>query len=193
MKESEKKLIEKAKQGDTRSFEHLIKEHEGKIYNLLLGMTGNKAAAEDLFQETFLTAWRKIGMFRGDADFSSWLYRIAFNNVLMKRRKKKKIKTVSIDTPVMAYDRETKRDFADDWSRSPAATLENKELKNRISKAIKMLPEKYKEVLVLRDVEGLSNEEVKKILNISLPSVKSRLHRARFFLRDNLSGYFRGQ
>ncbi len=193
MKEPEKKLIEKAKHGDSRAFEHLIKQHEGKIYNLLLGMTGNKAAAEDIFQETFLTAWRKIGAFRGDADFSSWLYRIAFNNVLMKRRKKKKIKTVSIDAPVMIHDKEANRDFADDWSRSPAASLENKELKNRIGNAIRALPEKYKEVLMLRDMDGLSNEEVTKILKISLPSVKSRLHRARFYLRNNLSDYFGGQ
>jgi len=193
MKDSEKQLIKKAQSGDSHAFEQLIKKHEVKIYNLLLGMTGNKAAAEDLFQETFLTAWRKMGAFRGDSEFSSWLYRIAFNNVLMKRRKKKKINTVSIDTPVTIYGKETNRDFADDWSKSPAATLENDELKDHINKAIKKLPEKYKEVLILRDVEGMSNEEVMKILNISLPSVKSRLHRARFYLRDNLPGYFRGQ
>jgi len=192
MKELEKQLIEKSKQGNTRAFEQLIKKHESKIYNLLLGMSGNKASAEDLFQETFLRAWRKIKTFKGNSDFSTWLYRIAFNNVLMKRRNKKKIHTISIDAPVVIYDKETNRDFADDWSKSPVATSENEELKNRISKAIKSLPEKYKKVLILRDIEGMRNEEVKKILNISLASVKSRLHRARLYLRNNLSRYFRG-
>lgn len=193
MKELEIKLIKKARQGDTRAFEQLIKKHESKIYNLLLGMSGNSASAEDLFQETFLTAWRKIKTFRGESDFSTWLYRIAFNNVLMKRRKKKKINTVSIDTPIFIAGKETSRDFADDWSKRPAASLENDELKSRISKAIKALPEKYRKILILRDVEDLSNEEVAGILKISLSSVKSRLHRARFFLRNYLSGYFRGQ
>jgi RNA polymerase sigma-70 factor, ECF subfamily len=193
MKEHDKQLIKKAQEGDTRAFEHLIKVHESKIYNLLLGMTGNKASAEDLFQETFLAAWRKIKTFKGKSDFSTWLYRIAFNNVLMKRRIKKKINTVSIDEPIIIHGKETNREFPEDWSKSPAATFENDELKNRISKSIKAMPEKYRKVLILRDVEEMNNEEVTKILNISLASVKSRLHRARLYLRNTLSRYFKGQ
>jgi len=193
MKEHDKQLVKKAQEGDARAFEHLIKKHEGKIYKLLLGMSGNKASTEDLFQETFLAAWRKIKTFRGDSDFSTWLYRIAFNNVLMKRRGKKKISTVSIDEPILIHGKEINRDFSEDWSKSPAATLENDELKYRISRSIKAMPEKYRKVLILRDVEEMDNEEVTKILNISLASVKSRLHRARLYLRNNLSRYFRGQ
>lgn len=190
MNKLEKILIEKSKSGDTRAFEQLIRKHEQKIYNLLLNMTGNKTVAEDFFQETFIAAWQKIGGFRSEAEFSTWLYRIAVNLVLMKRRKKKILRTVSMDTPVATTKGDVKREFADDWSKSPLATLENTELRKRLHKAIESLPEKYKAVLVLRDVEGVPNEEVKKILKISLPSVKSRLHRARLFLRNSLSKYF---
>ncbi|PKM92687.1 MAG: RNA polymerase subunit sigma-24 [Elusimicrobia bacterium HGW-Elusimicrobia-4] len=189
---NEKILIEKSQNGDTRAFEQLIKMHEQKIYNLLLNMTGNKTVSEDFLQETFLNAWQKIKSFRGNSEFSTWLYRIAVNIVLMKRRKRKVIRTVSMDVPIITEKGEIKRDFADDWSKSPTANLENTELKNKLNKAIELLPEKYKTVLILRDVENMSNEEVQKILKISLPSVKSRLHRARLFLREKLSGYFRG-
>ncbi|OQA92375.1 MAG: ECF RNA polymerase sigma factor SigW [Elusimicrobia bacterium ADurb.Bin231] len=191
MKESEKILIENAQKGDTASFEKLIKKHEVKIYNLLLGMLGNVHATEDLFQETFITAWKKIKSFRGDSELSTWLYRIAVNTVLMKKRKKKKITTISIDEPIESHGKEISRDIQDDWSNSPLATLENKELKKKVFNSIQKLPDKYRAVLVLRDVDGFSNDEVKNILKISLPSVKSRLHRARMFMRNNLSSYFR--
>ncbi|MDD5687930.1 MAG: sigma-70 family RNA polymerase sigma factor [Elusimicrobia bacterium] len=189
---NEKLLISKSKNGDTRAFEQLIKKHELKIYNLLLNMTGRRTVAEDLLQETFLAAWQKISHFKGNSEFSTWLYRIAVNLVLMKRRKKKVVHTVSIDTPIITSKGEIKREFIDDWSKNPLANLENTELKNRLNKAINTLPEKYKDVLVLRDVEGMTNDEVKKILRISLPSIKSRLHRARLFLVAELSKYFRG-
>lgn len=191
MKQSEKILIEKSKNRDARAFEQLIKMHEQKMYNLLINMTGNKAAAEDFLQEVFLNAWNKLKSFRGNAEFSTWLYRIAINAVLMNRRKKK-VNTVSMNAPIITATGEINRDFADDWSKSPLATLENTELKNKLTKAIKSLPEKYRAVLVLRDVENIRNDEVVKILGISLPSVKSRLHRARLFLRNKLADYFRG-
>jgi RNA polymerase sigma-70 factor, ECF subfamily len=192
MEINEKILIEKSKNGDTRAFAQLIKQHELKIYNLLLNMLSNKTVADDFLQETFLAAWLKIKSFRGDSEFSTWLHRIAVNLVLMKRRKKKVIHTVSMDTPITTSKGEIKREFAEDWSKSPLATLENTEVKNRLKKAIDALPEKYKTVLILRDVEGMTIEEVMKILKISLPSLKSRLHRARLFLRNYLSKYFRG-
>ncbi|MFH0947580.1 MAG: sigma-70 family RNA polymerase sigma factor [Elusimicrobiota bacterium] len=185
-------LVEKSKNGDTRAFEQLIKIHEQKIYNLLLNMTGNKTSSEDFLQETFLNAWQKIKSFKGNSEFSTWLYRIAVNAVLMKQRKKKVIRTISMNDPITTAKGEIKRDFADDWSKSPSATLENTELKNKLNQAIRALPEKYKTVLILRDVENIPNDEVQKILKISLPSVKSRLHRARLFLRDRLSHYFGG-
>ena len=192
MDKKELLLVKKSKEGDTKAFEQLIKEHEQKIYNLLLNMTNNKAAADDFLQETFLSAWQKIKSFKGNSEFSTWLYRIAINHVLMKRRRKKVIRTVSLDTPIMTPKGEIKREFEDDWSRNPLATLENRELKQKLNKAIESLPEIYRTILVLKDIDGLSNDEVKKILSISLPSVKSRLHRARLFLRDEIARYFKG-
>ncbi|MEW6556566.1 MAG: sigma-70 family RNA polymerase sigma factor [Elusimicrobiota bacterium] len=191
MKSDDKILVEKSKRGDTRAFEQLIKKHELKIYNLLLNLTGNRSSADDFLQETFLTAWKKLKGFKGTSEFSTWLYRIALNLVLMKKRKKKVIHTVSMDTPITTPKGTAKREFADDWSKNPLATLENIELKNRLNEAIGLLPEKYKTVLILRDIEGMSNDELQRTLKISLPSIKSRLHRARLFLRDKLSRYFR--
>lgn len=191
MKQNEITLIEKSKNGDTRAFDQLIKMHEQKIYNLLINMTGNKTAAEDFLQEIFLNAWNKIKSFRGNSEFSTWLYRIAVNAVLMNRRKKR-VHSVSMNAPIITANGEINRDFADDWSKSPMANLENTELKNKLTQAIKSLPEKYRAVLVLRDVENIKNDEIRKILRISLPSVKSRLHRARLFLRNKLSDYFKG-
>ena len=186
----EKPLIERAKDGDPKAFEELIKKDEPKIYSLLLSMTGNESEAADLFQETFLSAWRNLRSFRGKSAFSTWLYRIAVNTVLMKRRKKR-VPTVSLDVPIISNGEEIKRDFAGDWSDNPLASLENEELRQRLAKGIQELPEKYRAVLLLSDVQGLPNEEIKKILGISLPSVKTRLHRARIYLRQRLSEYFK--
>src|SRR4051794_20595829 len=111
---SEASLLAKAKAGDSRAFEELIKTDEPKIFNLLLRMTGNKTEAHDLFQETFLSAWKNLRKFRGDSGFSTWLYRIAVNQVLMKRRKRK-LQTVSMDAPIETGEEEKQREFGD-WS-----------------------------------------------------------------------------
>lgn len=190
MENNEANLIQQAQKGDARAFEKLVKNHEQKIYNLLLRMTSNPTETADLFQETFLSAWKNIQRFRSDSNFSTWLYRIAINAVLMKRRKKR-LATVPMDAPLKTEELELKREFAEDWSKSPHATLENKELREKMDRAIERLPEKYKAVLVLSDIQGLSHKEIRKVLGISLPSVKTRLHRARFFLRNELSHYFK--
>lgn len=190
MEVNETELIQQAQKGDAHAFEKLVKNHEQKIYNLLIRMTGNPTETADLFQETFLNAWKNIQRFRSQSNFSTWLYRIAMNAVLMKRRKKK-IPTVPMDAPLKTEESELKREFAEDWSKSPQATLENKELREKLNHAIELLPEKYKAVLVLSDIQGLSHEEIRKVLGISIPSVKTRLHRARAFLQKELSGYFK--
>ena len=190
MEVSEQTLLQRSKRGDPKAFEVLVKKYEAKIYNLLLRMTGNEAEAADFFQETFLAAWRNIRGFKERSSFSTWIYRIAVNTVLMKRRKKK-VPTVSMDVPIAAGEEEIKREFAGDWSENPLASLENKELREYLGRAIGNLPEKYKTVLVLSDLQGLKNEEIKKILKISLSSVKSRIHRARLHLRNQLSEYFK--
>ena len=194
MHTSDELLVKQSKTGDYGSFEELVKRYEQKIYALALRFTGNKTDAKDVLQETFLQAFRHLSSFREESRFSTWIYRIAVNQCLMRRRRKKIMKTVSLDTPLVTRKHdELTREFPEDWSRSPDATLDNKELKEKLSGAIDMLPEEYRTVFVLRDMNGLSNEEAAKVLNVSVPAVKSRLHRARMFLRDSLSDYFYGK
>ncbi len=189
---SDEILVEKSREGDYSSFEELVKRHEKKIYNLCYRLTGSREDANDALQETFLQAFRKLSSFRGKSKFSTWLYRIAVNVCLMRKRKEKKMKTVSLDAPVLTgKGDEIKRELPDDWSKNPLATLENEEIRGILSNAIDSLPEEYRTVLILRGVNGFSNGEVAEMLEISLPAVKSRLHRARLFLRDTLSQYFK--
>ncbi|MFB0527049.1 MAG: RNA polymerase sigma factor [bacterium] len=184
-------LVKKSQKGDYPSFEELVKRYEKKIYNLAYRIMGNREDASDVLQETFLQAFKKLASFKGKARFSTWLYRIAVNICLMKKRKGKRMETVSLDIPILTKkEDEIKRELRDDWSESPLATLENEEVKKNLSKAIDSLPEEYRTVFLLRGLNGLSNEEVANVLKISLPAVKSRLHRARLFLRDKLSQYF---
>ncbi len=187
-------LVKKSQEGDSLSFEELVKRYEKKIYNLAYRIMGNKEDANDILQETFLEAFRKLSSFEGKSKFSTWLYRIAVNLCLMKKRREKKIDEVPLDMPILTKEEdEIKGELRDDWSKNPLATLENKEVRKKLSKAIDSLPEEYRTVILLRGVNGLSNEEVAKVLKISLPAVKSRLHRARLFVRDQLSQYFKGE
>jgi len=189
---SDETLVEKSQQGDYLSFQELVKRHEKKIYNLAYKIMGNKEDASDVLQETFLQAFRKIPGFKSKAKFSTWLYRIAVNICLMRKRRQKKMKTVSLDVPILTkQEDEIRRELRDDWSKSPLASLESEEVKRALSDAIDSLPEEYRTVFLLRGVNGFSNEEVANALKISLPAVKSRLHRARLFLRDKLSEYFK--
>lgn len=187
-------LVKKSQEGDSLSFEELVKRYEKKIYNLAYRIMGNKEDANDILQETFLEAFRKLSSFEGKSKFSTWLYRIAVNLCLMKKRREKKMDEVPLDMPILTKEEdEIKGELRDDWSKNPLATLENKEVRKKLSKAIDSLPEEYRTVILLRGVNGLSNEEVAKMLKISLPAVKSRLHRARLFVRDQLSQYFKGE
>ena len=192
MSVSDEILVKKSQKGDYPSFEELVKRYEKKIYNLAYRIMGNKEDASDVLQETFLQAFKKLSGFKGKAKFSTWLYRIAVNICLMRKRKGKRMETVSLDIPILTKkEDEIKRELRDDWSESPLATLENEEVKKNLSEAIDSLPEEYRTVFLLRGLNGLSNEEVANVMKISLPAAKSRLHRARLFLRDKLSQYFR--
>ncbi|MFC2061779.1 RNA polymerase sigma factor, partial [Elusimicrobiota bacterium] len=167
--------------------------YEKKIYNLAFRITGNKDDASDILQDTFLQIYKKLGTFREESSFSTWIYRIAVNSALMKKRKDKRTSAVSLDKPLITdKGEELKRQLKDDWSSEPIDIIENNELKEALDVAVNSLEPKYRLPLVLRDIQGLSNKEVAGILNISLTAVKSRVHRARFFLRNELSRYFSG-
>lgn len=188
---SDRALIEKFKKGSLESYEQLLQRYESKVYNLALKFTRSPEDAEEVLQDVFVTLYQKIKGFEGKSAFSSWLYRIVVNASFMKLRKRKQHPAISIEdlTPLM---RAQYLDWPDHQPaiRSDNITINN-ELKQIVEGAITRLPEEYRAVFVLRDVDGLSNQEVSEILNISLPAIKSRLHRARIMLRRKLLGYYR--
>lgn len=191
-KPKDSELVLKAQKGGRQAFGELVKKYERKIYALTYRIMGNREDAADALQETFLQAYKKIGTFEGKSGFSTWLYRIAVNTCLMKKRKKK-LDTVSIDRPLRMDDGEEINREPVDWSNDPMATIDNKEVKKKLDEAIAEMPEEFRTVVLLRDVDRLSSREVTDILNISIPNMKSRLHRGRLFLRRKLSEYFRSR
>jgi RNA polymerase sigma-70 factor (ECF subfamily) len=182
-------LIQGCREGRYDCFEKIVDAHERKIYNLALRMLGNPDDAKDILQDTFLKVYDHIGKFRGDSRLSTWIYRIAMNEALMKIRREKG-RMVSIDT-FKTSDGETRSLDIEDWAQKPLDKLLTKELGDEMEDAIGRLPEEYRAVFLLRDVEGMSNAQIAKVLELSVPAVKSRLHRARIFLRNELSRYFK--
>ncbi|MFH1958180.1 MAG: sigma-70 family RNA polymerase sigma factor [bacterium] len=185
-------LVLNAQKGSRQAFGELVKRYERKIYALTYRIMRNREDAADTLQETFMQAYNKIGTFEGKSGFSTWLYRIAVNTCLMKKRKKK-LDTVSIDRPLRMDDGEDINREPVDWSNNPMAAIDNKEVKKKLDEAIAEMPEEFRTVVLLRDVDRLSSREVADILNITVPNMKSRLHRGRLFLRRKLSEYFRSR
>ena len=188
-KASDEALVARSKEGDQTAFAELVNRYESKIYSLAHKMTGNREDAADVLQEAFLDAYKSLSHFKEEAKFSTWFYRIATNVCLMKLRKRKGEAVISLDEPLFTEEGERPREIPD-WSTNPGVAVLNEELKEVMDEAIKALPPAYKSVFVLRNLEGLSNAETGKVLGESLAAVKSRLHRARIFLREKLSQYF---
>jgi RNA polymerase sigma-70 factor (ECF subfamily) len=186
-------LVDAARGGDYAAFERLVLRFRDRVYRLARGMTANEAEAEEVVQDTFLSVFRKIATFRGDSSVSSWVYRVAANAALMRMRRERRKPLLSIEdtSPDFTEDGTRFIDAPGEWARQPEEQLLDRELGARIESAIGELPEKYRLVLLLRDVEGLSNEEVADTLGVTVPTVKSRLHRSRLFVRDELETYFR--
>ena len=185
---SDSELVRMAKAGDSDAFGELVVRHEAKIYGLCIKMLGNPEDAEDCLQEVFMKAFEALPTFREEARFSTWLYRIAYNACLMRIRKKK-LETVSLDRPVVVAGEQLPRDVAD-WTMDPRAGVMNEELNSVLAQHINELEPDNRIVFVLRDIHGLSTDDTAKTLGLSVPAVKSRLHRARLYLRERLSGYF---
>lgn len=182
---SDETLVTRAQADDDRAFGELLERYETKVYSLALKMLRNPEDAEDVLQDTFLRAYRGIKAFQGNSTFSTWIYRITANSALMKLRKKQ-LPTVSIDD---ADERETPINIAD-WAPGPVEQLLNEETRKAMSDAIDALPAEFRQVFVLRDVEGLSNADAAEILDLSVAAVKSRLHRARLKVRNHLAHFF---
>jgi RNA polymerase sigma-70 factor (ECF subfamily) len=185
---TDSELVVKAKAGDGDAFGELVVRHESKIYGLCLKMLGNPEDAEDVLQEVFIKAFEALPGFRQEARFSTWLYRIAYNACLMRIRKKK-LETVPLDRPVQLGQDEIPREVPD-WTTDPRADVMNEELSDVLKQHINELQPDNRIVFVLRDIHGLSTDDTASVLGLSVPAVKSRLHRARLFLRERLSDYF---
>lgn len=183
----ELRLIEGCRRGDFACFERLMGRYERKIYNLALRMLRDPDDAREVLQETFLKVYDNLEKFRGEAHLSTWIYRIAMNEALMRIRKNKN-RPRSLDT-FLEGDGETRELEVEDWAPLPLERLLTKELGGKLERAIARLPEDYRGAFLLRDVEGLSNEEIARAMKLSIPAVKSRIHRARVFLRGELAKY----
>jgi len=190
-KMTEEQLVKDLQAGKTGSFEQLANLYQKKIYALSFNLTRNTTDSQDVTQEVLLTLFRKGHTFQGKSAFSSWVYRITLNASYMKLRSRKKEPNVSIDELLPSFNSSGfQQEKIQDWSENTESLLFDNETREVIQKAVDLLPEKEKIVFILRDVEGLSTEKVSNILELTIPAVKSRLHRARLFLRKKLASYF---
>ena len=186
---TEQELVRAAAGGDTEAFERLVRTYENKIYHLALRMCGSADEAADIAQEAFLAAWRGLPSFRGEANFATWLYRLTSNAAIdYLRRQKKQRGDLSLDDEELGLD-------AVDTAPGPQDAAEGAELRSAVSEGLRRLGEDHRQVLVLREIQGLSYEEIAEVLALDLGTVKSRISRARSALRKillengNLSGY----
>ena len=179
-----------ARTGDAQAFANLIRRYEGKIFRLAQHITQNREDAEDVLQETFLKAYTHLDQFQGNSKFYTWIVRIAVNQALMKLRKRKTDRTVSMDEGIDTGEDIVAREIAT-WDPSPEEQYGREELAEILDSAVQSLAPPYRTVFVLRDIEDLSTEETAAALDLSVPAVKSRLLRARLQLREKLTKFFK--
>ena len=189
-KDDELELVSRARQGDAAAFSTLIERYEGKIFRLAMNITQNREDAEDVLQEAFLKAYEHLNQFQGNSKFYTWVVRIAVNQALMKLRKRRSDKAVSLDEQIDTGEDTVVREIAA-WDPDPEEQFSRKELDGILSGVIDELAPIYRTVFTLRDVDGLSTEETAEALDLTVPAVKSRLLRARLQLRDKLTRFFK--
>ncbi|HTY35775.1 MAG TPA: sigma-70 family RNA polymerase sigma factor [Bacteroidota bacterium] len=189
-------IIKRAQRGDERAFTELVKRHESLVYSFAFKVCRDSEKASETWQDTFVNVYRKLHQFDGRSKFTTWLYSVVVNSCKMKRRQRKLDQaSISLDMPAPGHDHgdgesdEHTAQTIPSWRDTPLENVMGKELRDLLDSAIEKLPYDYRVVFVLRDVEGLSAEETGKILKLSVPAVKSRLRRARVFLRERLNPY----
>jgi len=173
--------------------ERLVERYGDRVYRLAMRITGSKEDAEEAAQDALWTAARKIGMFKGESAFGSWVYRITANAAYQKlRTRRQKSAEIAMDDVLPALDDDGRHfEPMDDWSNRVDERALQSELRQVLQEAIDGLPADYRTALVMHDVEGLSNPDIAETLGISLPAVKSRVHRSRLYVRKRLSEYLR--
>jgi RNA polymerase sigma-70 factor (ECF subfamily) len=189
---TEGELIDRLRRRDTGALEILMQRHAARVYRVALGVTRSEADAEEVAQDVFLSLFEKIGAFEERAALGTWLYRVATNHALLRRRGKRLELEVSLEDQLPTFKddghRAGDRSFLlADWSASAEEGMLSGETQALVRRALDLLPPHYRTVVVLRDIEELSNEEAALILNEPVSSVKSRLHRARMALREQLT------
>ena len=189
---AEEQFLERLRGGEAAAFNRLVEERSGDIYALLYRLTEDPEEARDLTQETFLQAFRHLSSFRGDADLKTWLYRIAVNQARNRWRwwkRRRRDRTLSLDAPVAeGQDAPLSAALASDAAEDPEQQTLARERERALHAALRTLSRAYREVIVLRDIEGLSYEEVALALDLNVGTVKSRLSRGRDELRRRLAG-----
>ena len=183
-------LIERFRAGCEMSYEEIVRRYETKVYNLAMRLTRNAEDAEEVLQDVFITVYRKIEGFEGKAKFSSWLYRITVNAAFMKLRKRRQDQTVPIEDLLPTLHAHITLAPQNSYALPGDAHAITNEVRIALEGAIAKLPDEYRAVFVLRDIDCLSNKEVGDILDLSIPAVKSRLHRSRLMLRKRLRRFY---
>ncbi|MBI5548540.1 MAG: sigma-70 family RNA polymerase sigma factor [Deltaproteobacteria bacterium] len=190
----DRELVERARQRDVAAFEELVARYRSKVYGLAVRMMQDPSDAEEVMQESFLSAWQNLPSFRGESAFGSWLYRICANFCLMRlRRKKVETTEAEAQLPEPRFDSEGSllSHPSYDWSRGTEEKALDNELRVAIETATDSLPAEHRTVFLLKDIEGLSYEEIAETLGTTVPAVKSRLHRARLALREAIDAFYK--
>jgi RNA polymerase sigma-70 factor (ECF subfamily) len=182
----EAEIIAAILEGDTQLYHELIRPHERSVYKMALSYMKNEADAEDVAQEAFIRAFRNLATFRAEAKFSTWLIRITINEARSRLRRQATVRMDSLDA-LPDEEGSVSPALLLDWREIPSETVERNEIRKLLQDAVEGLPEIYREVFLLRDIEGLNVNETAGALNISIPSVKVRLHRARMMLQKQLA------
>ena len=179
---NERELIARLQKRDETAFEELLRQYEKKVYTLCFRMCGNSEDAEEAAQDTFLALWRGIDRFRQESSLSTWIYRLASNACIdLLRRRKKQGSSLSLDDEELFLD-------AVDAAPRPQDAVEHREAQKLLQEGLSALPEEYRKVLILREIEGLSYTEIAESASLELGTVKSRISRGRVLLRNFLSG-----
>lgn len=181
-------LVRDLKNGDSKAMEEIVRRYSNKVYNLAYHLTRDSSAAEEIMQDVFLTVIAKINTLSNDAFFSTWLYRVTTNASYGFLRKEKKFTDQTVSEEEV--DQEPAIDYDYDWSTLPDDILLSEESRSILKRSIDALPKTMRTVVIMKDVEGFSNEEIAQTMGLSVPAVKSRLHRGRLILRDQLADYF---
>ena len=197
--EDDTSLVEKARGGDYGAFEELVKRHQGKTYALALGIVKNAAEAEEVVQDTFFSAFQHLDTFRGDARFTTWIYRVATNHALMKLRKKRPEAIGGITelephfSPNASTDGTSPFDALSMWARRPDEALQDREVTGALEASLDLLGDEDRALLLARAIHDASHEDLAHQFNTTVPAIKSRLHRARLQLRHLLDEKLRGK